>query len=184
MLWIWVPLGVLVSLVLLPLGLGFLLPRDYRGRVRVLLDRPVQEVWRVLLDHDRHPVSGAMSRSCTLLDGGADGGHGTRWVEELGSTRLEVRREVQEEGRRLALDVHDQVAPMSARWEFELTSTEEGTEVVATNHTVIRAGNWRGPIFRLVMRFTGGAEKVLREYLRGISGDLGVTARLVDPQGT
>jgi len=177
MTWLWILLAIFALFVVVPLVVGMLLSDLCEGTVVVELDPPPERVWPVLCDHERHPVTGARMRSIHPLpsENGLE-----RWIEELGSTRIVVSTEVSEPPQKLVRRMEDQVAPMTARWTLELAPTEEGgTELRAHNRTVIRSGSWRSPVFRIMMRSSGGAEKVLREYIRGIAGELGVTARLV-----
>jgi hypothetical protein len=178
MLWLWILLLLLAVLVLLPLVIGMLLRDDYVGLIRVEFDVPPQRVWDELQDHERHPLSGNMAKAVLGLE--SDNGLPS-WVEDLGSTQLEVRTEVSDAPSKLILNTRDRVVPMSARWEIELSPIADGCAVRVSNTTVIRSGTWHSPIFRLMMRTTGAAEKILREYLREVAGELGVTARLVDP---
>ncbi|MDA1265019.1 MAG: hypothetical protein O2816_08070 [Planctomycetota bacterium] len=177
MLLIWILIGLFALVVVLPYILGMLAGDDYHGRIRVALPAPPEDIWRVLRDCQRHPVSGAMAQSVTLLE------ESGAWVEDLGRTQLRVTTEIAEEPTHMILQIRDQVVPMTARWEIHLQPGEEvgETECRIHNRTTIRSGTWHSPVFRLIMKVTNAADKVLREYLRGVAGDLGVTARVMDP---
>ena len=181
MLFLWILLGLVLLFVVVPVVVGLFLGDDFHGQVRVVFDRPQEQVWAALQDFARHPLSGSMCREASALE---DHEQQPAWLEDLGKTQLVVCTEQLEAPDLLVRTAADQVVPMTARWEFRLSEDGEGgTELLLSNHTVIRSGTWHSPIFRVIMRSSGGAEKVLREYLRGVAGDLGVTARLLDPAG-
>ena len=165
-------LVLLVLFVVLPYFWGMALKDETVGVLHVVLPVPPERVWDELQQGERHPVSGAMARSIRTLEGGPGA-----WEEDLGNTRVTVRTVVAEAPRRCVREMQDAVVPMTARWTLELEPHEEGTFVRAENRTVVRSGSWRSPIFRLILRASGGSQKVLREYFRSIAGALGVTAR-------
>ncbi len=206
MTWAWILIVIVILAVLLPFVIGMFLRDVYEGRLRVIFDRPPDEVWNELLNYQEHPLSGSMGRGVFAAEE-VDGR--PAWREDLGNTRLRVTTlelsdglrddapgGAEEEGegvhastcpRRWVLLAEDEVVPMTARWTLEVApaepaESEGGTELRAHNVTTIRSGKWQSPVFRVVMRATNAAEKVLREYLRGIAGSLGVTARLVETQ--
>lgn len=178
MLWLWIGLGIVAGVVVVPFVIGMLLRDDYEGTLTVRFERSPEDVWEAIADYESNPVSGIMRRSSTPLP---DQDGLPSWVEDLGSTRVTVTTVESHAPRRLVRRMDDQVVPMTAHWTIEIEPAGDGSLVRAVNRTAIRSGSWQSPIFRLILRTSGGAEKVLREFFRSVAGDLGVTAQVVAP---
>ncbi len=169
-----IPLG----LVLLPAIVGLLLPEKYEATVQAEFDKTPEEVWALLEDVERNPGSGAMARSVEMLPEEEWRDGLPAWIEDIGSTRIQVQTVVMDKPRSLVRELEDQIVPMRARWSIALEPHgEEGTLVTATNETIIAKGTWHVPLFRCMMFFMNGARRGLVHYLTRLGTSLGVSTR-------
>src|SRR5262245_52787899 len=136
MLWLWIVLGVLLALVLIPFLVGLFLPERYEARVRLSLARPADDVWQALCDHRAHPLAGKMCRKVEELPGGPL----PAWTEDLGQTKVTVQTLEATRPTRMVCTMADSVVPMTARWELGLTPSGEGCVVSAFSEVVVRRG--------------------------------------------
>jgi uncharacterized protein YndB with AHSA1/START domain len=162
--WWWIA-GGLAALVATPMVVGWLLPKRYRNGVVRELPAPPEEVFRALLDFDRHPMTGSMRRRTETI-----AAEGTRqsWREDMGNSVVTVRTVDAEPPRRLVRELEDSVVPMRSRWQYLLEPTPSGTRVTVVEEGTIEAGTWHVPLFRIMVRVMKG---------RGIQAHLDAVAQ-------
>jgi hypothetical protein len=141
----------------------------------VELDRKPQEVWDALQDIEKNAVTGKMRKRLELLPG-SDGR--PSWLEDIGSTKILVTTEEAEPPVKLRRHLADQVVPMTADFEVALEETLTGCRVTASNVTIIRAGTWHVPVFRVIMKLTGGGRSQLKSFWIELAKNLGTTVRM------
>jgi hypothetical protein len=173
MLWLWIVLGVVAALVVIPFVVGSFLPERYEGRVRLSLARSADDVWQALCDHRSHPVAGKMCRKVEELPGGALPG----WVEDLGQTKVTIQTVEASRPTRLVWTMTDSVVPMTGRWDITIEPAGGGCVVSATTELVVRRGTWHVPLFRFILRLTGAARKSLTDYFRAVGRTLNAPPR-------
>ena len=179
----WALLLFLIPLLLflLPAVGGLLLPERYEATVRAEFDCSPAEVWARLEDVERNPGSGAMARSVEMLPREEWRDGLPAWIEDLGSTRIQVQTTEREEPSLLVRELEDQVVPMRARWTFRLEPHgDSGTLVTASNETIIKRGTWHVPLFRTMMFLMNGARRGLVHFLTRLGSSLGTNTRIPD----
>jgi hypothetical protein len=179
MLWLWISLGVVGALVVIPFLVGSFLPERYQARVRLTMARSADDVWQALSDHRAHPLSG---KQCRKVEDVAGEGLPV-WVEDLGQTRVTVRTVEAARPTRLAWTAADSVVPLTARWDVDIESEGEGCVVSAASEMVVRRGTWHVPLFRFILWLTGGGKKALVDRFRAVGRTLNAPPNWKAPAG-
>jgi hypothetical protein len=158
---------------------------EYAGRAEIELRASPEEIFAVLEDFERHPHGGNAVREVRPLAIEASFGLGadrtpalTAWTEDLGSSVVTVRTLEATAPLRLVREMHDEVLPMSARWELELLPTARGTKVVLQHSGAVGDGPWQAPLLRLKAKGFGLADQGAQEFLDRLAERLG--AEVVD----
>lgn len=169
-LWLLVPVALVVVVVLV----GRALPARSEGETSRRFAASPQAVWDALHDVAKHPMGGKMARSVTELET-RDGR--LSWTEDLGHGELiSVRTVETSEPHALVREMDASSVPMSSRWEYALTPDGDGCVVSLRGVTDIRDGDWKVPIFRVMMRVGGGVKKGLDIQLGMVANTLGESA--------
>lgn len=172
---VWTLLGSLAILIAFIVLIGMLLPERYEGRSQVTLAKPPEEVWEALLDYQRHPMTGKMSKG--IADESEENGLPI-WVEDMGhGERIQVRTIAAEAPNRLVREMASEAVPMTSRWQYELEPIAAGTRLTMDGETTIRRGTWHVPIFRVMMKVNGGVKKGLDIQQDMLAQSLGVQAQ-------
>lgn len=156
-----VPLCGLFGLILLAIGIGFLLPKEYQGSHSAVLPHPPELVWSAINDFRRYPISGSSARAVEELAGEPDA---PSWREDLGQVSLHVRTLRRVEPTHLERGVRGMNTPLEARFRLELIPVTEGTKLTVTQQIEVRGATLGVPFARLIY-FFGGAEQWARDYV-------------------
>lgn len=162
MLWLWIPLGVLAGLIVVPLVVGQFLPDRYEGQITRLFGAAPEEVWNALVDYQKHPVSGRRAKSIERLP---DENGLPVWVEDMGPSQITIRTVEAEPCSRLVREMKDSVVPMTARTEIEISPIDQGSEVRASTVIELTSGTWHVPYFRFTLWLFHGARLGLKDLL-------------------
>ena len=73
---LWIVLGIVGVLILVPVIIGSLMPERYEGQTKVFLAKSPEEVWVALQNYESHPMTGKMMKSAEALPE-------TEWVDDL-----------------------------------------------------------------------------------------------------
>lgn len=165
MLWLWIPLGIVLLLILTPFVAGRFMPRDFHESAEVVIPRPIDEVWAAIQDVSRYPISSSMTRGTERLPD-ADGR--PAWREDIGSSRINYRVVELSPPSRRVIEGRDAVVPMTMRSTCELTAVEGGTRVRVETDVHLDDGTWHVPVFRFLLTVTGGIKSGLNQYLRSL----------------
>lgn len=163
MIWVWIAIGILVVLAVIPFAVGPFLKTTYRGHASRIVDRSPEELWTVILDVESHPMSGPQCKSVELEDPSET--TLPNWIENLGSTKLRVCTVETDPPRRIVRELSDLVVPMRARSVIEIEPAGEGSQVRVENETTIESGTWHVPVFRFIMTISNGARRACEQYL-------------------
>lgn len=165
MTWLLTIVGGLLLLVVLAFAIGHFMAPEYSGRVVRRIDAPPAAVFAALLDVEACPQAGSMCRGVTR----ETDGELPAWREDLGSSVVSVRTLELEAPRRIVRELSDSVVPMKARWELELTPDGAGTELALAHRGRIDDGTWHAPIFRLLVKGLGMADRGAKNYLDAVA---------------
>ena len=64
---LWIVIGIVALLVLVPVIIGSLLPQRYEGQTEAFIAQSPEEVWVALQDYKSHPMTGKMMKSVEAL---------------------------------------------------------------------------------------------------------------------
>lgn len=156
--WILGAVGVLVSLVIVVVVIGYLLPESHVASVSARYAASPDTIWATLTDVSAFPQWRSDVKRVELLPDE----NGQRGWREHGSQDVITYRVVESAApRRLVSRIADANLPYGGSWTYELTPAESGTRLTITEN-----GEVYNPIFRFVSRFiighTGTMESVLR----------------------
>lgn len=168
MIWNWI-LGILVVIVAVPVTvylIGMLLPPDFRAEVTAQIGAPRERIFKDILDIRRFPVSGSMMKARGDLPP-QDGK--PAWKEHIGMSEVHAVVSEQTAPERIVFDLRDTVVPMTSRWIFTLEPADSGTKVTVVQEGRVDKGSVHTPMFRFIMRLTGGARSGPRDYLKRIA---------------
>lgn len=154
-------LGVVVVLVLVVVAVGAMLPARHEIARTVVVERPLSEVWEVIVDFPSAPEWRPDVQKVERLP---DRNGMPVWAE-YGSDgqRIPYATVEAEAPRRLVREIADPGLPFGGTWTFELAPAGAGTRV-----TVTERGEVRNPVFRFVSKFVIGHETFMVRYLEAL----------------
>ncbi len=174
MIYLWIILGTVAGMIVVPIIIGLLLPERYVGQLKVIYAKPPDDVWAALADFEEHPMTGKRMKSIEKLP---DENGMKTWVEDMGrGEKITVKTVLSEQPTRIVREMSAASMPMSSRWEYALEPVDTGCQVTLSAETYIRQGNWMVPVFRFMMVVGGGVRKGLRIQMDMVSATLGVEA--------
>jgi hypothetical protein len=165
MLWLWIPLGIILLLILTPFVAGRFMARDFSAAGETIIPRPIDEVWAAIQDPARFPISARMTRSTEQLP---SSDARPAWREDIGSTKIVYRVVEQASPSHRVIEGRDAVVPMTMRSTYDLTAVDGGTRVRAETKVHIDDGTWHVPVFRFLLTVTGGVQSGLNQYLQSL----------------
>jgi len=158
--WLLYVLGGLVALFVLLLGIGYALPKGHVAARRVRIQRPVDDVWRAIVDVDAYP---AWRRGVTKIERTP---RGFRETSSHGAIPYDV---VDEQVNALRITrIADPKLPFGGRWIYELAVDGDGTRV-----TITEDGFITNPIFRVLSRTVFSTTSTMEGYLEDLGKRLG-----------
>lgn len=168
----WLALGFVLSLFLVPYFVGCTLPDDYDGSVQTELAIAPQVVWDAILDHHEHPLSGAATLEVVDL---APTTQGPAWEERMERARLVVETRSMDVPSNLERVAVDEANGVESTWTYELEPQMKGTRLVVRQHLRIVDAGFSTPYFRLFTHYLDFASRAPHDHLESIVRSLGVT---------
>ncbi len=175
---LWIVIGIVGVLVLVPFIIGSLLPQRYKGQTEAFLAQSPEDVWVALQDYEAHPMTGKMMKSVEALPKTEWVDDLPAWVEDMGhGERITVKTVEADRPVRLVREMASASMPMTSRWVYTLEEAEGGCHLTLHGETNIRRGSWMVPIFRFMMVVGGGVKKGLDIQIDMVAKTLGVEVR-------
>ena len=182
---LWIVLGIVAVLILVPVLIGLLMPERYEGQTKVFLANSPEEVWVALQNYESHPMTGKMMKSAEVLPKTEWVDDLPAWVEDMGhGERITVKTVEADRPVRLVREMASASMPMTSRWVYTLEEADGGSDLnlrgchlTLHGETYIRRGSWMVPIFRFMMVVGGGVKKGLDIQIDMVAKTLGVDAR-------
>ncbi len=175
---LWIVVGIVGALVLVPFIIGSLLPERYEGQSEAFLAQSPDVVWVALQDYESHPMTGKMMKSVEALPRTDWVDDLPAWVEDMGrGERITVKTVEADRPVRLVREMASAAMPMTSRWVYTLKAPDGGCDLTISGETYIRRGSWRVPIFRFMMFVGGGVKKGLDIQIDMVAKTLGVEVR-------
>lgn len=176
----WLPkvaVGLVAGLALLAVlvfAVGAFLPVDHEVSRRVVLHRPVAEVWDVITDFSQAP---SWRPDIVRVARSTDRGGTPVWIEySSDGEAIPYATTVVEEQRRLVRTIADPNLPFGGTWTFELVPEDGQTRL-----TITERGTVGNPLFRVVSTFFIGHETFMVRYLVALGRRFGEEVTPVDP---
>ena len=170
-----IPIGLIVLLVAIALGVGYSLPRAHVARRTVVIPASRDSVWRTITDVANYPSWRSDVKKVELLR--SPSGR-VAWREGSGGDALPMETVESEEPSRLVVRIASDSLPFGGTWTYELVSQGTGTAV-----TITEAGVVHNPIFRFVARYVMGHTKTIDDYLRALGRKFGAEVEPTDAPG-
>ncbi|MCA8981331.1 MAG: hypothetical protein H6831_13950 [Planctomycetes bacterium] len=167
----WLALGFVLSLFLVPYFIGFTLPDDYEGAVQVDVAFEPQRVWDELMRHDAHPLAGGSVQAVVELPATETG---PAWEEHLERAQLVVETRVMQPPTRLERVALDRSNGVESTWQYELTPIDGGTRLLARQHLRITEPSFATPYFRVFTHYLDFAQQAPRDQVESVVRALGV----------
>jgi len=161
----WLALGFVLSLFLVPYFLGFTLPDDYEGSVQVDVDLAPRRVWDQVFDHLAHPLSGSSVQEIVDLE---PTNSGPAWEERMERALLVVKTTVMDPPLQLERVAFDAANGVESTWRYELTPTEGGTQLIVRQHLKITDPGFATPYFRVFTHYLDFARQAPRDQVESI----------------
>ena len=175
---LWIVIGIVAVLVLVPVIIGLLLPERYEGQTKAFLAKSPEEVWVALQNRESHPMTGKMMKSTEELPKTEWVDDLPAWVEDMGhGERITVKTVEADPPVRIVREMASASMPMTSRWVYTLEEAEGGCNLTIHGETYIRRGSWMVPIFRFMMVVGGGVKKGLDIQIDMVAKTLGVEVR-------
>ncbi len=172
---LWIVLGIVAVLVLVPVIIGSLMPERYEGQTEAFLAQSPVDVWVALQDYESHPMTGKMTKSFEALPRTEWVDDLPAWVEDMGhGERITVKTVEADRPVRLVREMASAAMPMTSRWVYTLEEADGGCNLTVHGETHVRRGSWMVPIFRFMMVVAGGVKKGLDIQIDMVAKTLGV----------
>lgn len=149
--------GVLVTLVLIVLVIGWSLPVKHRATADANVNASPQSLYELIIDVDRIPEWRSSVKSIERVPDSA-GKKRFREVGSNGSILYEIQEAVPNQ--RLVTKIADPSLPFGGSWTYELSPRGDATTLRITEE-----GEVYNPAFRLISRFVMGHTATMNKYL-------------------
>jgi hypothetical protein len=163
--WILIVAGALVSLVLLVVLVGSLLPVSHVASRAAEFRQSPDTLWRAITDVAAYPRWRSGIAGVQVL--AEVDGH-QRWVEDEGRQRVAFEATESDPPRRLVVRIADGNLPFGGSWTYVLTPTDSGTRLGITEN-----GEVYNPLFRFLSRFVFGHTATIDGYLQSLGTRFG-----------
>ena len=169
--WILRLILMLVVIVAIAFGLGYLVPAHHTLTRAVVVKQSPDRVFALLADLPNMPSWYHGVKKIEMLPP-VDGKEVSRQTMD-GNMVMTVVTTESSPPNRLVRTMGDDKAPFSGSWIYDITPTADGSRVVLTEDATVP-----NPLFRLLVRVSGPA-KYLDQHLRDLARHFGET---VDPK--
>lgn len=165
-------LGKLLLVLLFVVGAAWFYgsrqPREHISRSTITLVTAPEPVFKTIRDIERQPTWWLDVRSVTRITNHKR----EAWEQDMGSfgkVRIEVTSEWP--GERLVTTIlNDQQKDWGGKWTYIIRPNASGTQV-----TIIEEGWVDQPLFRVMMKLSGGPHRTMDSYLRSLGAVFGET---------
>jgi len=163
--WVWITLGVVVTLGLLVVVVGALLPVKHQAACRAVLRQPAAAVFAAITDAANFPSWRKDLQAVEPLPDQA-GRRCYREQSKFGPIDLRVEELVSD--RKLVTRVVTEGSPFGGTWTWRLEPRGGGTDVTVTEN-----GEVHNLVFRALARFVFGHTATLRSVLKALGENFG-----------
>ena len=131
MFYVWIALGLIATVIIVPVIIGLLMPVRYWGQVKVVFRKPREDVWVALSDFEKHPMVGKMMKGIEKLP---DENGYAAWVEDMGhGEKITVTTVECQQPKRVVREMSSGSTLMTSRWEYDLQPVDVGFRFARPN---------------------------------------------------
>lgn len=164
--WALIAGAVIVSLILLVVVVGAMLPRDHVATVSARIAATPDAIWDVITDVASHPAWRSDVKRIEVLPRTATG---ASWREHSKNGALTMVVDQADAPHRLVTRIADKNLPFGGHWEYQI----EPDGANASRVTISEHGSVYNPLFRFVSRFIMGHTATIDTYLRALGRKFG-----------
>jgi Polyketide cyclase / dehydrase and lipid transport len=162
-------IGIVIVLVVLIGGVlvvGALLPEEHHASRTLRTKQSPQAIWDAINDHANEPKWRSDVESVASL--GERNGKPV-WQENYkDGNKVTLMTTESKPPTHMVRELTDLEGPFSGRWEIDIQSTPEGSNV-----TITEIGRVSNPFFRFVSKYVIGHTTFMERYLKGLAGKFG-----------
>lgn len=158
-------LGVIVSIVVLVVAIGWFLPQSHRASRRIALRQPLEAIWALISAPEGYKAWRPDLKEVEILPR-VQGRKSWKEVSSNGTIPFVVEEESQPS--RFVTRIADDKLPFGGRWRYELTAN--GAETVIT---ITEEGEVYNPVYRFFSRFVFGHTATIDAYLKALGKQFG-----------
>ena len=166
----WAILGIVVAPLAVATLIGLRLPKTHVAASRICLNASPEEVWAVLVDYPGHPKWRSGLDAVEL--GPEVDGHPT-WYEVCGpNIRVQFARIECIRPTRITTRLVGKKLPLSGTWTYEITPTQDGSQVTITQSEFIY-----NPLIRFFSQYVISYYGAMDVFLDALARKFGETAQ-------
>jgi hypothetical protein len=158
--------GLLVTLILVVLVGGMLLPVEHHASRTLVTKQSPQAVWDTINDHANEPKWRSDIQNVTSL--GERNGKPVWQENYMDGNKVALITTESKPPSRMVRELTDLEGPFSGRWEIDIAPTPTGSNVKITE-----IGKVSNPFFRFLSKYVIGHTTFMERYLKGLSGKFG-----------
>lgn len=163
--WLRNTLLVIVGLIVLVLGVGWLLPVEHTAAVRARIDAPPESVYARILDVEAGEGWREDVHEVVVLSGPNEP---VRWRETGDFGSIVMVRDEAMPASRVVARIDDPEQPFGGRWIYRLEPDAGGTRL-----TITEEGEVYSPLFRFMSKFIFGHYSTLETYVAALGRSFG-----------
>lgn len=167
--WLLIALAVVVALVLLVIVAGQFVPRKHTVTRHVVVQRPPEDVWRLLTDFAAYP---AWRSGMKGIERRADRDGKPVWAEDSKFGKIPYVVDASGAPHRLVTVIADASLPFAGRWTYVISREKLGTRVAITED-----GEIKSPLFRVLAHYVFGYTRTIDAVLKDLAKHCGEDVR-------
>ena len=171
--WLSIAVAVVVLLIAIVVGMGYMLPVAHTARRTVVLQAAPADVWAAISDVTAYPAWRSDVESVEVL---APVESRQSWRERGDNGEIAYAMVRVDPPSRLVTRIVDRDLPFGGEWEYEIVPAGAGSRMSITER-----GEVYNPVFRFVSRFIMGHTATLDAYLRALGAKFGENVTPVTP---
>lgn len=164
--WLMIVGGVIVTMIMIVIIVGAMLPRDHVAAMTARVAASPDAVWSALAEPAAFP---SWRKDLKTVDVLAPTSTGPSWRENSSQGAITFVVDAAEPPRRLVTRIADKHLPFGGSWEYFIEPDGPSSSRV----TITERGSVYNPVFRFVSRFIMGHTATIDTYLRALGKRFG-----------
>lgn len=168
--WLLIIAAILIAIPLILWIIGSLMPRDHVVSRTLKLKQPVDAVWGVISDYDRH---GEWQSGYTNVKRGPDRNGKPIYTMNAGGMAMTLELTEIAPPSKLISTIADDALPFGGTWTWELAPTDEGCALTITERGFVKPA-----LFRVIGGLFIGHDATINKTLRDLAKKFGEEPRI------